>query len=64
MSVTKKALAFTMGFTIENLVKAITNRGINENEQVVLLSVLSTDEFNKRRSEEAIRFAKIGRAHV
>ncbi|TRM73667.1 CRISPR locus-related DNA-binding protein, partial [Sulfolobus sp. B5] len=52
-----KALVFTMGFTIENLVKAITSKGVRGDEQVVLLSALTTDEFGKKRSEEALRFA-------
>ncbi len=57
MNVKKQAMVFTIGFTIDYLVKAMTNRGIKGNEEVVLISTLATDEFSKKRAEETLRYA-------
>lgn len=51
------ALVFTMGFTVDYLVKATAMRGIMGDEEVVFLTVFSTDELSKRKAEDAIKYA-------
>ncbi|PVU77221.1 CRISPR locus-related DNA-binding protein [Sulfolobus islandicus] len=51
-------LVISLGFTVEYLVRVISNRGLKDVDGVVVFSVYGKDEFSKKRSDETLRYAE------